>query len=448
MRVRYRWLALFFMCSSICGAYFSFDNPAILEYDIEEKLDVEQTTYSLLYSFYSMPNMVLPFLGGILFDYIGYDKGILITTGLVSAGQCLAAFGGFKESFPLILAGRLMFGFGAETLWVVQAVYLSKWFFDQEMSFAIGINYAVPNIFSTIAGSTVPRIYAKKGFGMALGTGAFLTIVSFCLAVCLVILDKKMVAHDRGMDMDMLMTNSEERPDSRSKSRSTSNNRVGSQYAYGGSMPTQTGNRPTQPRDTTMKISYIKYFEIGFWILILDSTLAYGMVVSSVVVGNDFLMQKFHYSKTAIGTLLITPYTVSVVMMPLMGYIADKVGKRMTLIFLMFMFNVAGHMLNLLLPQCDKCLIGYLPFPLYGFMYTSYVVLMWGSIPYIVPQEKLSTSYGFLTCIVNVFNTFFPLVITSIHDKTPDGSYKWVEVTFLGLCALSLMLKAALYIWD
>lgn len=81
-------------------------------------------------------------------------------------------------------------------------------------------------------------------------------------------------------------------------------------------------------------------------------------------------------------------------------------------------------------------------------MYTSYVVLMWGSIPYIVPQEKLSTSYGFLTCLVNVFNTFFPLVITNIHDATEDGSYFWVEITFLGLCAFSLLLKAALYSWD
>ena len=92
-----------------------------------------------------------------------------------------------------------------------------------------------------------------------------------------------------------------------------------------------------------MKISYLKYFEVGFWILIVDSTLAYGMVVSSVVVGNDFLISKFHFSRTTTGTLLITPYTVSVVMMPLMGFIADKIGKRMTLIFVMFMFNVAGQ---------------------------------------------------------------------------------------------------------
>lgn len=102
-----------------------------------------------------------------------------------------------------------------------------------------------------------------------------------------------------------------------------------------------------------MKISYIKYFEIGFWILIIDSMLAYGMVVSSVVVGNDFLSTKFNFSRTTVGTLLITPYTVSVVMMPLMGFIADKLGRRMTLIFIMFMFNVAGHLLNLLLPECD-----------------------------------------------------------------------------------------------
>ena len=94
---------------------------------------------------------------------------------------------------------------GAETLWVVQAVYLSKWFFDQEMSFAIGINYAVPNIFSTIAGSTVPRVYGHKGFGYALGIGATFTIVSFCMAICLVILDKRMEAHDKEIEEAILL---------------------------------------------------------------------------------------------------------------------------------------------------------------------------------------------------------------------------------------------------
>ena len=50
--------------------------------------------------------------------------------------------------------------------------------------------------------------------------------------------------------------------------------------------------------------------------------------------------------------------------------------------------------------------------------------------------------------MVNVFNTFFPIAITNIHDRTPDKSYKCVEVTFLGLCALSILLKATLYVWD
>ena len=282
------------------------------------------------------------------------------------------------------------------------------------MSFAIGINYAVPNIFSTIAGWTVPTIYANHGFGFALGTGASLTIVSVCMAICLVILDKKMVAHDKEIEEDILLAHSQERAtsnNSRGKSRATSN-RVGSQYAYGASMPITHMSRPTAPRETTMKVSYLKYFEFGFWVLIIDSTLAYGMVVSSVAVGNDFLVNHFQFTPKTVGTLLIAPYTVSVFMMPFMGFVADRIGKRMTLIFIMFMFNVAGHLINLIQPHCDQCFIGYMSFPLYGFMYTSYVVLMWGSIPYIVPQEKLSTAYGFLTCIVNVFNTFFPIAIT------------------------------------
>lgn len=74
------------ICSFICGAYFSFDIPAELEVDIENLFEITETKYSLLYSVYSFPNMVLPLFGGIFLDKVGYDKGLIIATSFVSVG--------------------------------------------------------------------------------------------------------------------------------------------------------------------------------------------------------------------------------------------------------------------------------------------------------------------------------------------------------------------------
>ena len=74
------------MCFFICGAYFCFDNPAELEDALEKSFNIPMNKYSLLYSLYSVPNMILPFVGGVLLDKIGYDKGLVVTSLLVTLG--------------------------------------------------------------------------------------------------------------------------------------------------------------------------------------------------------------------------------------------------------------------------------------------------------------------------------------------------------------------------
>ena len=159
-RVKWRWVALFLCLSIIVGPYFAIDNPAELEYYIEDTFGVTAKEYSLLYSLYALPNMILPLFGGILLDKIGLHCGLLITSTLVTVGQFICALGGFTENFGIVLGGRVLFGIGCETLWCVQAAFVGKWFFDQEMSFAIGFGYAIPNLCSFGAGWWVPGIAA------------------------------------------------------------------------------------------------------------------------------------------------------------------------------------------------------------------------------------------------------------------------------------------------
>ena len=70
-RVKWRWYALFLMSLFICGGYFCYDNPAELETAIEKEFNIDTTTYSVLYSVYSFPNMILPLFTGLLFLRIG-----------------------------------------------------------------------------------------------------------------------------------------------------------------------------------------------------------------------------------------------------------------------------------------------------------------------------------------------------------------------------------------
>ena len=84
--VIYRWLALALICFLVCGSYFCYDNPATLQIAIMETFDVSVAQYSLLYSIYSFPNIIIPIFGGKLIDKYGKGKCLITTTLLVFAG--------------------------------------------------------------------------------------------------------------------------------------------------------------------------------------------------------------------------------------------------------------------------------------------------------------------------------------------------------------------------
>jgi MFS family permease len=70
----------------------------------------------LLYSVYSYPNTVLPIFGGIFLDIIGLRLGILVFSGILTLGQGVFMIGGYKKSFGIMIAGRVIFGLGGESL--------------------------------------------------------------------------------------------------------------------------------------------------------------------------------------------------------------------------------------------------------------------------------------------------------------------------------------------
>lgn len=50
------------------GSYFCYDNPAALADKFVSDLDLSNTQFTMLYSIYSWPNVVLCFIGGFLLD--------------------------------------------------------------------------------------------------------------------------------------------------------------------------------------------------------------------------------------------------------------------------------------------------------------------------------------------------------------------------------------------
>ena len=77
---------------------------------------MDSTSYSLLYTVYSIPNMVLPILGGIFLDRIGIRMGLILFCAILTLGQFVFMLGGYNNSYHQMLVGRIIFGMGGECM--------------------------------------------------------------------------------------------------------------------------------------------------------------------------------------------------------------------------------------------------------------------------------------------------------------------------------------------
>ena len=102
-------------CCFLLGSYYSYDIPGVIENEMESYYDIGPAEWSLFYTVYSIPNMVLPFFGGLLLDIIGIRFGLILFTAINTFGQFVFYMGAQQNKFWLALLGRVIFGLGGES---------------------------------------------------------------------------------------------------------------------------------------------------------------------------------------------------------------------------------------------------------------------------------------------------------------------------------------------
>ncbi|ORZ32202.1 major facilitator superfamily domain-containing protein [Catenaria anguillulae PL171] len=107
-------------CVLVFGNYYCYDLPAALNVPLRKLLgssySVFQWQLNLLYTIYSAPNILMPLIGGALYDRLGPRAMLLTFSGFVVLGALLFWIGLAFQSFPLLLVGRLLGGLGGESL--------------------------------------------------------------------------------------------------------------------------------------------------------------------------------------------------------------------------------------------------------------------------------------------------------------------------------------------
>ncbi len=196
----FRYLILFLVCILKWVQNYVYEIPSGMENIIIHVLDVDVTRYSLLFSVFSWPNIILPIIEGVLVDrIIGIRMGLLLAMFITLVGQLGFSFGGYYDSFILMIISRFVLGIGSEMALLVSDAFAARWFRGKEIALMFALT-GITNRFGGIGGIYLSTcFYNWLGFinnkhsrlGLTLMISFGILLIATCTTVLLVILDKK-----------------------------------------------------------------------------------------------------------------------------------------------------------------------------------------------------------------------------------------------------------------
>ena len=398
----WRWLALILVCIVNFGLYYCYNTPQPIQPIIQSEFKISESTYNLLYSVYSFPNIILPFFGGYLADHLGVRVTITLFGMILVVGQAVQTIGAYLGNFNVIIAGRFIFGLGGENLIVSQLPMISTWFSTTELSFAWGVGRAAIRIGSSLNSFFTPKIYLWSGqLYVPFLVGAIVSLCAWLGGLTFAFMDKY-ADKQEAIALEEI------------------------------------------PKRGKVNFKDLKSLPSVFYLLLLNYPCLYGGFFGLSNNINNMMVQRLGFNVSEVGSLVMIIYLVAAAVGPFFGPLIDKYGRRIRVMFIISVLFLVTELTILFLKDKTSAdpnygIIG----PLIGLstFYAVYSIVFWPCVPLIVDKKILGTVSGIITAVFNLMLTVFPIVLGVIHDKTLNihHGYFWTEIAISIVIALGVL---------
>lgn len=416
----WRWAALILMNLLVFGDFVSIDNPQPLQTQIEQILGLDDQQYSLLYSIWAFPSIIIPFFGGYLIDKLGVRPALFIFSLALTVGQAIYAYGGYALNFTLMLVGRGIYAIGSDPLNVAQIVITNKWFQGNEVGFAMALGTTSCGIGRALNSYLVPKLYQIYGTLFApMLFAALVCLVALISALLMIVLDK---INDKQEERIALIASQELR----------------NSGASGAS-------------DENISLKDIRYFKAIVWLLITNFALTNGLYFSFNAFSNDLYYQEYNFTNTAAGTIISISFIVTSISSTIMGKVVDLHGYRATMILYNSLLGVAAFVYFLVVPDCNQCLTSIIPQVCFGLLIGVNDAATFPSLPLILEEKYLGTGYGLFFVLQNILMLILPPISAAIKDNTESATsdgFFWMFVFFGAGMVLTFFESILLLIQD
>lgn len=389
----FRWGILIVISLAMFGNYYIYDSISPLADLLVKQLKFTDANIGLLQGIYSVPNIIMVLIGGIVIDKIGTRISTFIFTLLCLLGAAITA--SFSD-ITMMALGRLVFGLGAESMIVAITTIIGRWFKGKQLSFAFGLNLTLARLgsFAALNSPTWAKVlYEDYRYPLLIAVGAGV------IAVAMIILYWGMDSYaERNFSL-----------------------------------------RPV-PKQDEIKFKEIFSFSKSYWFVVLLCVTFYSGIFPFQTFAVKFFMD-VHGTSRELGGFLSSMLTLSaMVLTPLFGLLVDYIGKRSLLMMFGSLILIPVY---LLMAYTNISL--YIPMAMMGLAFSLIPAIMWPSVAIIVDESKLGTAYGLMTMIQNIGLAGFNFLIGWANDFS--GGYTmgmWIFSTlgFFGLTFAFLLRKS------
>ena len=174
----------------------------------------------------------------------------------------------------------------------------------------------------------------------------------------------------------------------------------------------------------------------NFWLLALLCVLFYSSVVAFKKFAGSILIPRFDIPASAAGWMVsMLPFS-SVIFSPLFGVLVDKKGHGTFWMILGSILALTAHLLLAFAPA-GVPFYGYLAMVFLGFGYSLVPAALWPSVPKVVPEKVLGTTYSLIYWVQNLGLLSFKMAagnILSVNEGNAGTGVLYVELMFVSLC--------------
>ena len=437
---RLAWVALACLVVPMFASYFFDDMFSTISYLFEDPSRTALGWDAAGYGLYTSGYSVLCVFGGLVICGILLDKwGVRITgsifVGMMAAGALLvlhAITAGYAPAKSLRLAyvGCMFFGLGSEIAGTAVTRSIAKWFREGPMALAMGLQLAIARLGTAVALVLAPRLVVENaGHVYSLAEtarpavfGVGLMAAGLILWAFFVALDARRFPARRPGATAQGCTPAASGHEARTGADLSSDKDTGTL-----SDCPSDHNASSQESDSSSDDEAFRLKDVlkvltnkNFWLLGLLCVLFYSSIVAFKKFAGAILIPRFGIPAATAGWMVsMLPFS-TVIFAPLFGLLVDKRGKGTRWMILGSILALIAHLLLAFAPA-GVPFYGYLSMVFLGFGYSLVPAALWPSVPKIVPDKVLGTTYSLIYWVQNLGLL----------------SFKWLAGIILGAAAVA-----------